>query len=494
MTEVYSAALMKESDAYTVEHKIPARELMLRAGKRIFEKINKKGPVAVVCGNGNNAGDGFVIASLFHGAGEDVTVYLLSDKTSEVGEYYLNECREKGVRTVPFDAGTDLSRYALIVDAIFGIGFRGEVRGIAREAIKAINESGAYVVSVDINSGLDADSGISDLCVVSDLTVSVGGFKTGHFLNMAKDVMKEKVNCDIGIEPIGRTYRLFGEDEMRLVFGRRPNFSHKGSYGYVALIGGSLRYPGAIRLAHMANAAMRSGAGVAKTAFPASLYHDITPAVLESTVFPLSDREGQIVFSEDEIKELISGVKTVAIGMGIGTGDGARKTLDYLLTRFEGTLIVDADGLNILSETERKRIAGAKPRLILTPHAKEFSRLTGASVDDVIKEPVKRAEEYARETGAVVLLKGTATVVTDGETTYIVDAGCPGMATAGSGDVLSGIASAVCSYTEDLTLAAAAAAYVNGKAGEAAQRKHGSVSMIASDTVASIPEIISRYE
>ena len=105
MTEVYSAALMKESDAYTVEHKIPARELMLRAGKRIFEKINKKGPVAVVCGSGNNAGDGFVIASLFHGAGEDVTVYLLSDKTSKVGEYYLNECREKGVRTVPFDAG-----------------------------------------------------------------------------------------------------------------------------------------------------------------------------------------------------------------------------------------------------------------------------------------------------------------------------------------------------------------------------------------------------
>ena len=116
MTEVYSAALMKESDAYTVEHKIPARELMLRAGKRIFEKINKKGPVAVVCGSGNNAGDGFVIASLFHSAGEDVTVYLLSEKTSESGEYYLNECREKGVRIItitenldsPLAAGADV--------------------------------------------------------------------------------------------------------------------------------------------------------------------------------------------------------------------------------------------------------------------------------------------------------------------------------------------------------------------------------------------------
>ncbi|MBQ6262101.1 MAG: NAD(P)H-hydrate dehydratase [Clostridia bacterium] len=494
MTEVYSAALMKESDAYTIDHNIPARELMFRAGKRIYEKIDRKGPVAVVCGSGNNAGDGFVIASLFHGAGEDVTIFLLSDKTSEIGGSFLNECRENGVRIVPFDEKTDLSGFSVVVDAVFGIGFRGEARGIAREAIRAINESGAYVVSVDINSGLDADSGIADLCVVSDLTVSVGGFKTGHFLNMAKDVMKEKINCDIGIKPVGRTYRLFGEEELRRVFKKRPNFSHKGTYGYVALIGGSTKYPGAIRLAHMANAAMRSGAGVAKTAFPASLYHEIAPSVLESTVFPLSDLDGQIVFSEKEIKELTSGVKTVAIGMGIGTGDGAQQTLEYLLNCFEGTLIVDADGLNILSATDASVLKDSKPRLVLTPHVKEFSRLTGASVDELIKEPVKRAEEYALATDTVVLLKGPSTVVTDGEETYIVDAGCPGMATAGSGDVLSGIASAVCSYTEDLTLAAAAAAYVNGKAGEAAQRKNGSVSMIASDTVASIPEIISRYE
>ncbi len=497
MTDIYSVALMKKSDAYTSEHKIPARELMLRAGKRIFERIIKKGPVAVVCGSGNNAGDGYVIASLFHGAGEDVTVFLLSDKTSEDGGYYLAGCRESGVSIEKFDAGTDLSRYSVIVDAIFGIGFRGEIRGIAKEAIKAINdagENGSYVVSVDINSGLDADSGISDLCVVSDLTVSVGGFKTGHFLNMAKDVMKEKVNCDIGIEPTGRTYRLFGEDELRRVFRKRPNFSHKGTYGYAALIGGSKKYAGAIRLAHMANAAMRSGAGVAKCAFPSSLYHDIVPAVLESTVFPLSDKNGEIVFSEKELKELLAGVRTAAFGMGIGSGDGARKTLEFLLESFDGTLIVDADGLNLLAGMSRDTIKNAKPRVVLTPHAKEFSRLTGASVGEVIKEPVTRAEEYARDTGAVVLLKGTSTVVTDGDTTYIVDAGCPGMATAGSGDVLSGVASAVCSYTDDLTLAAAAAAYVNGKAGESAERKYGSIPMIASDTVASIPDIISKFE
>ncbi|MBR3423298.1 MAG: NAD(P)H-hydrate dehydratase, partial [Clostridia bacterium] len=359
---------------------------------------------------------------------------------------------------------------------------------------KAINESGAYVVSVDINSGLDADSGLSDLCVVSDLTVSVGGFKTGHFLNMAKDVMKEKVNCDIGIEPVGRTYRLFGEDELRRVFKKRPNFSHKGTYGYVALIGGSLRYPGAIRLSYMANAAMRSGAGVVKVAFPASLYHDVAPAVLESTVFPLSDRDGRIVFGEKEIRELISGVRTVAFGMGIGTDSGARNTLEYLLSNFDGVLIIDADGLNLLAELERDRIINARPRLVLTPHPGEFSRLTDVPVDKVVKEPVLLAEKYARESGAVVLLKGASSVVTDGETTYIVDAGCPGMATAGSGDVLSGIASAVCSYTDDLSVAVASAAYVNGKAGEEAQKKHGSVCMIASDTVASIPEIVIRYE
>ena len=494
MTNVYSVALMKQSDAYTAEHMIPARELMFRAGKCIFSKIKKGGPVAVVCGSGNNAGDGYVVASLLHDAGDDVTVFILSDNTSRDGEFFLSECRDKGGPIKKFDGKTDLSHFSVVVDAIFGIGFRGEVGGIEKEAIEAINKSGAYVISADINSGLNADSGLSSFCVVSDLTVSVGGFKTGHFLGQAKDVMKEKVNCDIGIEPIGKTYRLFDSDDLRRVFRARPNYSHKGTYGYAAPIGGSVKSPGAIRLAYMANAAMRSGSGVVKTAFPASLYHDITPAVLESTVFPLSERDGGIAFSEDEIGGLIRGVRTVAFGMGVGTGEGAQKTLDFLLSRFDGVLIVDADGLNILSRINKDRIKNAKPRLVLTPHVKEFSRLTGATVDEILNSPAALSEKYAAETGAVVLLKGTATVVSNGDVTYIVDAGCPGMATAGSGDVLSGVASAVCSYTDDLTAAAAAAAYVNGKAGESAQRKRGSISMIASDTVASISDVILQFE
>ena len=162
---------------------------------------------------------------------------------------------------------------------------------------------------------------MAETCVRSDLTVSVGDFQPGHFLNMAKDVMKAKINCDIGIEPADRTYALIEASDLAELFQPRKNYSNKGTYGYTALIGGSKRYSGAIRLAGMANAAMRSGAGVVKLAVPNVLFPVVAPAVLESTMYPLSDDGNEMVFAEKEIAELVSNVKTIAFGMGIGTGD-----------------------------------------------------------------------------------------------------------------------------------------------------------------------------
>ena len=495
MISVLSVENMRKSDARTIEGGIPGRELMYRAGRGVFEAVDWKPPVAVVCGSGNNAGDGYVIAKLLHESGVPCGIILLSDKCSEDGGYYLGLCREAGVPVRHWESALfSLRDYGTIVDCLFGTGFRGPVRGAAKEVIDSINTSGAYVVSVDINSGLNGDSGMAETCVRSDLTVSVGGFKPGHFLNMAKDVMKEKRNLDIGIEPVNRPYFLIGEADVSSLFRPRPNYSHKGSWGYTALIGGSKKYCGAIRLAAIANAAMRAGAGVVKLAVPDVLYHEVAPAILESTLFPLRDNGEEITFDEKEIAGLISNIRTAAFGMGIGTGEGAARTLAYLLAHFTGRLIVDADGLTLLSRMDREKIRNAACSLILTPHLKEFSRLSGLEMNEILSGPADAAEAYAKETGTVVLLKGPSTIITDGGTTYLTDAGCAGMATAGSGDVLSGILAAIASFAPDPLTGAAAAAYINGRAGELAQRRFGSVSMTAGDTAACVAEIVRELE
>ena len=201
-----STEVMRASDKWTIENLVPSKELMARAGKAIFEQGRWEAPVGIICGKGNNAGDGFVVASLLKDHGIDCEIVLLYDDAfSEDGRYFYDICNAKGIRTVS-DGG--YGRYKTILDCIFGTGFKGEVKEPARSAIEKINASGAYVISADINSGLNGDTGLGDLYVRSDLTVSIGTFKYGHFLGHAKEAMKSKVNCDIGIKIIGETKDL----------------------------------------------------------------------------------------------------------------------------------------------------------------------------------------------------------------------------------------------------------------------------------------------
>lgn len=494
MIPVLSVENMRKSDAYTIANYISSKDLMFKAGKSVFKSVKWQSPVAIVCGSGNNAGDGYVLAKLLNDADVKCDVILVFDKFSNDGKYYFDICKSNNVTIKKWSDDIDLSQYKTIVDCILGTGFKGTVSECVKNVIERINKSGSYVVSVDINSGLNGDTGIADVCVKSDITVSIGGFKLGHFLNMAKDKIKRKINCDIGIKPIDKPYKLLEHDDFTALFKKRNNFSNKGSFGYIALIGGSKEYSGAIRLAYMANAAMRSGAGVVKIALPNSICHDVIPHILESTLYPLSDNDGKIKFVTEEIAKLINGVKTIAFGMGVGVTEETLKTLEFILENFKGSLIIDADGLTLLSKLDREKITKTDCKLILTPHLKEFSRLTGDSISEIQTAPVLKAETFAKQTDCVLLLKGPTSIITDGDNTYLVDAGCAGMATAGSGDVLSGIIAAVCAYSNDLPLAVAASAYVNGKAGEEAQNKYGSISMIARDTVEFIPSIIKSFD
>ena len=201
MTEkTVSVETMRRSDARTIAGGVPSKELMYRAGKGIFEAAAWKAPVGVVCGKGNNAGDGFVVALLLREAGIPCEILLVSDAFSEDGRYYFDRCAEAGIPYRLYDGTESLDGFGSLLDCLFGTGFSGEVRPPFDKVIRRINESGAYVVSADINSGLNGDTGLGTLFVRSDLTVSIGTYKHGHFRGLAEEAMKAKTNVDIGIE------------------------------------------------------------------------------------------------------------------------------------------------------------------------------------------------------------------------------------------------------------------------------------------------------
>lgn len=239
MYKILTVENMRKSDAYTIANFTPSKELMYRAGKGAYEATvehmsmagaKSLSPIAIVCGSGNNAGDGYVMASLFYEAGADVTIILLKEKFSPDGQFYFDKCRELGIPVEIFStnesctsasddtnsqaAEHNLSRFNLIIDCILGTGFKGDVRGVAAEAIEAINNSHTKTVSVDINSGLNGDTGRTKLAVKSDLTISVGGYKTGHFLGDSRTYIKSLKNIDIGIEPVDKPYLLVTDVEI----------------------------------------------------------------------------------------------------------------------------------------------------------------------------------------------------------------------------------------------------------------------------------------
>jgi len=542
---------MRRSDAAACE-RIGSKELMLRAGRAIVKAAVDEGYIrpgdraAVVCGSGNNAGDGYVIAEeLILRENVAVDIFHTSEKFTADGLYYYNRATAAGAAdAVGISVGGALRPgYAVVFDCIYGLGFKGSMSGGAAAAVAAINaargmrlpdEEGdeprfTRVVSADINSGLNAENGMAEFCVISDLTVAVGSYKSGHFLGKAKDVIGKKTVVDIGIEPLdGGVYHLVEKEDLEGVIPERPNYSHKGMFGYDALIGGSIECSGAVRLASMAAAAMRSGAGVVRVAAPASICPLIVPQILESTLFPLPDEDGHIVYSPSHLEKLTSGMACIAFGMGVGTGEGSRDTLLYLLSHYTGRLVIDADGLNVAAR-ELKKDPGLFTNsvcesIILTPHLKEFARLSGLEIPEIEKDPVSAAAAFAYANRVTVLLKGTTTIVagargiellslshtdngfeevgliaeaaepTTGLEIYLIDAGSPGMATAGSGDVLSGVLAALFGYIADPLVTACAAAWITGKAGEAACGKTGAVSMIASDTIAELPVVISSLE
>ncbi len=535
MLPIVSTTAMRNADHACIKSGIPAITLMHRAGEGLFSAwdfaaLHQSGKsVAILCGIGNNGGDGYVLALLLWDKGYDCTLVLAEEKWSADGKYYYDKCMAAGIpcvvwqdgRNLPGDGLTGygphmyglhtcgLHMYGLLVDCLFGTGFRGTVRQPYADIIRAANESGVPILSADIPSGLSGDNGLPAVdetgktaCIRAAVTLSIGSRKTGQYLGQGKDWCGTVVNRDIGI-PVADVAAWIPEmGDFGDIFPRRAQCSHKGTYGYVAVMGGCSRYSGAVKLANLAASSLRCGCGVVKLLCGQSLTQAVTPYLLESTLVPLPDNDGELCFCPDALTDALKGTAALAVGMGWGNGGDNEQILTWILENYEKNLIIDADGLNCLGRMEAGRRTAllqayrtrTKRPVILTPHPMEFQRLSGVTIADCATDPIGCAMTYARETGVVLLLKGASTIVTDGEICYVVPRGCAGMATAGSGDVLSGVLAGLCGYHVASAKVVACGAYTAGLAGELAEADVGEVGMIASDTVRYLAKAVREIQ
>ena len=286
--------------------------------------------------------------------------------------------------------------------------------------------------------------------------------------------------------------KVLEKEDIKCLFPKRNENAHKGNFGYVGIMGGCIEYSGAIKLANLSSSSLVSGAGVVRLIIPKEIAVSVMPYLLEQTLFLVESQDGHMLFDKDVIDKSLEKLKALAIGMGWGECIDNEKILKYILKTKDIPIVIDADGLNTLAKMDKSVLNKTKCKVILTPHLKEFERISGYSLDEIENNKEKLSTDFAKKYNVILLLKGHETIITDGEETYFVKSGCPGMATAGSGDVLSGILVGILGYNDANVLSVAGGAYLAGVAGELAQKKLNDISMRASDTISKIPEAINE--
>ena len=476
MERILSVAEMRAADKYTIEKLgIPERTLMARAGEAVAEEIKRRfkgGRILFVCGKGNNGGDGMIAAKLLRNV-HGFSVFLL-------------KLAAEGAEKLDYE-------YDVIVDCIFGTGLTREVEGEMREVIEKINAKDCFKISVDIPSGLSGDSGrVCGAAVKADLTISIQEYKTGHFLNDGKDYCGKVVNKDIGIAVFAEEFasRLETKD-MKRFFPPRAENTHKGSYGKAAVVGGSRDFFGSALLSANALAALKTGAGYGHLCVPDSLFPLYAGKVPELITHPFADENGALKFDEKDF-EKIDGVYAVAFGMGCGVSENTYEIARRLLKNFKGVLLIDADGLNSLAAFGVKALKNSGADVVVTPHVKEFSRLTGRSVEEIENDMIGSAKAFAKEYGVTVLLKSAVSVVAGKEGVLLNTTGNSGMAKGGSGDVLSGAVAGIAARGFPAFDAAAAGAFLCGLAGDLAAKEQNEYTITPSDTVAHFSQAIDE--
>jgi NAD(P)H-hydrate epimerase len=486
-TAIFTAAQVRALDAFEIEkRRVPGYTLMTRAAEGALKLLRGRWPqakrIAVVCGAGNNGGDGYVFARLAQAAGLEALVLAATppDKLTGDARRAQAEWLAAGGRAHPFVADA-LSGCDVIVDGLLGIGLKGAPRPETLAVIRAMNAAKRPLFALDIPSGVDADTGaIHEDAVRADITLSFVGFKSGLFLGAGPEYAGVVLLDDLGVvapalPQFAALMRRIDESEIGINLPRRHREAHKGTSGRVLVVGGGTGMPGALRLA--GTAALRAGAGLVTVAGAAENLAAVTSANPDLIYLPTS--------SASSLEEAMRGADVLAIGPGLGQGDWARRLWAQALTVPEVPAIVDADALNLLASNPTR----LPPDWIITPHPGEAARLLGVRTAEVQHDRLGAVRELVARYGAVTVLKGAGTLVANaadgGTEVYICERGNPGMATAGMGDVLTGVIAGLRAQIPDSARAARVGVLVHALAGDSAAQG-GQRGLLASDVLAEL--------
>lgn len=499
---------MKEAEANAVKAGSSYGELMENAGRACAQEIARRVPVQekkalILCGKGNNGGDGFVTARILGEMGAKVTVFLTST-LPENGIARENFEKLAGDRIyVTFGEAALITGYDIVCDAVFGTGFHGELSDDLVKIFERINTSKSFRISADVPSGINSTTGSAAKgSFRADVTVTFGAMKTGLVLPPAKEYAGNIVTMPIGIsdqcfEQIPFAAKIFDMETAVKFIPKRNELSHKGHFGKLLIIAGSRGMSGAAAL--NVTGALRSGAGIVTLASINSVINRIASGIYECIYAELEETEsGSVLYDAKKLEMLIEKADTIAIGSGLTTEPDAEKTVKAAVKKClseKKQIIIDADGLNCLSHCID--IISNADKAVLTPHPGELARLLDKPLAEITADRLTAAKELSEKTGAIITAKGFPTYVVspDGRTAAILT-GNGGMSRGGSGDLLTGVISglAAASGGRDLFTAAAAGAYITGLAADIAAKELSMTAMLPSDTATRLCEAFKMIE
>jgi NAD(P)H-hydrate epimerase len=508
-----TAQQMKDIDKAAIEGMgIPGLKLMEVAGKSVAEVIadylgevgDKK--IFIFCGKGNNGGDGFVAARYLTQWGAKVDCFLLGRKTEVKGdaEVNLKKALDLNISISEVQSSDELDREIeadLLVDGIFGTGFKGEIKGELGEIVERLNQLEIPKLSIDAPSGLDCDTGeVASNCFRADVTVTLALPKLGQFVFPGKSYCGHTYVADIGIPPEavgGEKIQLnvLTPSEVVSMLPKRPPDGHKGTFGKLAIIAGSVGMTGAATLTSLS--ALKAGCGMVILGCPASLNDIFEIKMTEVMTRPLPEVRKKRVLAKrslGEIRKLLKWADTLALGPGLGQHFETVELVQRLVSTLKHPVVIDADGLNALAKNPDLLKNRTTPTII-TPHIGELSRLVALPIEEIERDRIEIARKTASHFGLILVLKGAPTVIAEpGGEVWINPTGNDGMATAGCGDVLTGIIASFLTQGMGPLESAICGVYIHGLAGDLAANDRGQFGTIAGDIMEMVPEAIIEMQ
>lgn len=485
---------------------IPGIDLMGRAGTAVADyarnmvaAINNP-KIAIICGKGNNAGDGYKAALELFNAGVNPEIFMIFDEDKVAGDskHYFDLCKDK---KIPISEVNDLptEKYDLIIDAILGTGFKGELKDPILKATNWINEKNGLVLAVDIPTGVNANNGqIDKSAVMADVTVTMGYVKVGVAMQPAKSICGDVVVIDIGFPDIynklnGKKFRTSNENlaDKYLTAPNKGTYKHR--QGKVLILAGSRGMTGAAILA--SNAAIRSGAGLVTTFAPSSISSIYEINIIEGLT-AVCDDSSKGYFLEnnfDEIEQYFDWADVLLIGPGLGTNQTTLKLVQEIVTTFDKPILIDADGLNLFIDN-LKLFDKIKSDFVITPHFGEFARLLQNDISEIKNDIIQKLDEFSKNFRGVLVAKNAPTIILNNNDVVVNTTGNQGMATGGTGDVLSGIVTSLIAQGIPVSAASELGVFIHGAAADLAQKDKGYRGLIATDIIDYLPLIIKEYE